>query len=344
MKIAYLFAYFGDGGAEENAILLAQKAKESGNDVIFIIDNHSNESLKRLRKDGLRVLNLPMASSFNPIMVLKSVVGLKNIIRSEHIDIVHSHMLREQSLAITAKIIGVKFALIRTFHRLDQFNWKMRPLMPIYRKFTDAVISISDNMSSYLKANSLVKNVYLIKNGVAKISISKHDKALGFIGRLTAEKGILDFIKANIDILRDNKLVIAGDGPDLGAIKKVIDDNKLNVELIGWIQNKTDFFKKISVLILPSSTEVLPLVIIEAYSCGLPVIAFDLDSLKDLIGADNGMRIDYPNYAKMGQNALELLDRSESYYKSNITKYESEYSVDLMWNKTSKLYKSLLNE
>lgn len=344
MKIAYIFAYFGDGGAEESAILLAQQAKNDGNEVIFIIDKSSELALDRIKGEDFKIINLPMKSSFNPFFVSASAIGLNKIIKSEKIDIVHSHMLREQSVAIGAKILGCKFILVRTFHRLDQFNLKMKPFMPIYRKFTDAIISISDGMSEYLRANGLIDNVHLIKNGVVKVEAPQHIKALGFIGRLTTEKGILKFVKANINILRANKLVIAGDGPDFANLNYFTKMNRLNIEFLGKITDKAKFYKKISVLVLPSRTEVLPLVVLEAYSCGLPVVAFDLNSLRSLIAKGNGVRIEYPNYKQMGQEAVKLIPKSSLYYKANIAKYESDYSVEKMWDKVDKLYKSLLHK
>jgi L-malate glycosyltransferase len=346
MKIAYVFAYFGDGGAEEHAFLLAQKAKQAGHEPLFIISSSSDLSLKRLQNEKFKVINLPMESSFSLFSVGKSAISLKQIIKLEKIDIVHTHMLREQSLAILAKYFGSKFILIRTFHRFDQFNWKMKPLMPMYRRLTDAFISISAAMTDYLKANGLVDRVYLIENGVAKVAAPKHSKALGFIGRLAKEKGILEFVKANINILRINKLVIAGDGPDLEDIKKTIVANKLNIELLGRVLNetKTDFYKKISVLVLPSETEVLPMVVLEAYSCGLPVVAFDVGFLKRLITKDNGVLVRFPDYAQMGQEAFRLLSASDKYYEPNIAAYESKYSNDIMWGKTYDLYRSLLGE
>jgi L-malate glycosyltransferase len=341
MRIAYVFAYFGDGGAEEHAFLLAQKAKQAGHEPLFIISSSSDLSLKRLQNEKFKTINLPMESSFGLFSVRKSAISLKKIIKSEKIDIVHTHMLREHSLAILAKYFGGKFILIRTFHRFDQFNWKMKPLMPMYRRLTDAFISISATMTDYLKANGLTDRVHLIENGVAKVVAPKHSKALGFIGRLAKEKGILEFVRANTSILRDNKLVIAGDGPDLQDIKKIAEANKLNVGLLGKITSKADFYKKISVLVLPSETEVLPLVVLEAYSCGLPVVAFDIESLRSLITKDNGALVKFPDYVQMGQAGLKLLSNSGKYYGPNVARYESNYSADIMWAKTCALYESL---
>lgn len=342
MKIAYVFAYFGDGGAEEHAFLLAKKAKEAGHEVLFIISKSSNSALKKLQNGKFEIIYLPMESSFRPGLVLRSATSLKKLIKSRKIDVVHTHMLREHSLAVVAKLFGSKIVLIRTFHRLDQFDWKMKPLLPIYFKYTDAVISTSMTMSDYLNFNGWKDRFVLIENGVAKVEAAKHEKALGFIGRLANEKGILGFIKANIDILRENKLVIAGDGPDFNNIKEIINDKKLNIELLGNVSNKSDFYKKISVLILPSETEVLPLVVIEAYSCGLPVVAFEIKSLKSLIHNDNGALVVFPDYGQMAKIGLKIMANSNTYLRTNIDIFEQKYSDDIMWSKTSGLYESTI--
>lgn len=341
MTIGYIFSFFGDGGAEENALLIAQKAKQSGYRVFFILSKYTEASEKKLKDSKIEIINLPMESSFNILSVRRSAIDLKKIIENNKIDIIHSHMLREHSIAVISKIIGAKFKLIRTFHRFDQFNIKMKPLMSAYRRYTDAFIAISEQMNQYLIKNGLKNNIYLIKNGVKKVETKKHDMALGYIGRLTKEKGIFNFIKSNTEILQDTKLIIAGDGPDYDEINKYANENKLNVELLGKVVKKADFYKRISVLILPSETEVLPLVVLEAYSCGLPVVAFKIKSLKSLIEKDNGLLVDYPNYSKLGIEAKKVLLKSSSYYMNNIKKYKSEYSIDIMWKNTDKLYQDL---
>ena len=341
MTIAYIFAYFGDGGSEENAFLLAQSAKKAGHKVIFIISSYSSSSILRLEKEGLESVILPMESSFGPLAVTRSAKLLGRTIRDKKIDIVHTHMLREQSLAIMAKIFGCRFILVRTFHRFDQFNNKMKLLMPLYRRFTNAFISISDGMSEYLAKNGVTKKVYLIKNGVPKVAALTHDKALGFIGRLSSEKGILKFVEANVELLQKTKLVIAGDGPDFDKIKKIVDKNRLNVRMIGKITDKAKFYKKISVLVLPSETEVLPLVVLEAFSCGLPVAAFDIKPLRELVANDNGCLAKFPDYFLLGEAAALLLKNPNKYHKTNYKKYKSEYSVERMWAHTGELYNDL---
>jgi len=344
MTIAYIFAYFGDGGAEEHAKLLAGLAAADDNKVIFIISSGLDTTIAGLVDAGFNVIRIPMESSFNPVAVIKSALKLKQVIRDNKIDIIHSHMLREQSLGAIAKLLGARFKLVRTFHRFDQFNWKMRPLMAFYNKFTDSVIAISQGMVEYLKSNGLTDKVELINNGVAQIKCKNHAKSLGFIGRLTDEKGILRFVQANIGMLKKTKLVIAGDGPNGDVIKQLVDDGKLNVTMLGRVENKADFYEKTSVLVLPSRTEVMPLVVLEAYSCGLPVAGFKIDALVDLVTSENGELVECQNYELLGQRATTLLGKSDGYSQVNQAKYESQYSANIMWGQTSALYKQLLGK
>lgn len=341
MKIAYIFAYFGDGGAEAHALTLAKKAREAGYEAIFIISNFTATAQKKLKENKFEFIYLPMESSYNPFKLIKSIWGLRKIVKEKKIDIIHAHMLREQMIANYAKLFGCKFALVRTFHRFDQFNWKMKPFMPLFRKYTDGFIAISEEMNIYMKANGLAKKIHLILNGVEKVEVIGHELAIGFIGRLTHEKGILAFIEENIISLSKTKLVIAGDGPDYEEIDKMVKRECLDVELLGNVSNRADFFNKISVLILPSETEVMPMVVLEAYSCGVPVVAFNLDSLANIIRPENGKLIEFPKYKEMAKVAIDILPNAKSYEQINISAFDQRYSSDIMWQKTFELYYSL---
>ncbi len=341
MKIAYIFAYFGDGGAEAHALILAKKARESGNEAVFIIDKLTATAQKRLEENDFEFLYLPMESSYNPVKMIKSIHSLKKTIKEKKIDIIHAHMLREQMITNYAKLFGCKVILVRTFHRFDQFNRQMKPFMPLFRKYTDAFIAISEEMNTYMQNNGLKDNVHLILNGVEKVDAPSHELAIGFIGRLTHEKGILSFIEQNTLILNETKLVVAGDGPDYEEIAKMVERDCLKVELMGNVANRAEFFKKISVLVLPSETEVMPMVVLEAYSCGVPVVAFNLESLKNIVKPENGQLVEFPNYQEMAKEAVDMLSNINNYSKANILAFDRSYSDAIMWQKTFELYTAL---
>lgn len=345
MRICYPFCYPGGGGTEWHALYLAREARKSGDEVFFIL-NGEGFLTEQVKKEGFASMQLDMSSSFNPIKVLKAILALKKYFKENEIDIVHTHMLREQALAIGAKIFGAKIKLIRTFHRVDQFNWKMKPLMWLFNLETDYFIAISNYMIGYLKENGIKGPVELVYNGVTRIPAEKHEKALGFMGRVVPEKGILNFVKENYKLLENKKFYVGGVGEDLEKLEQFVKDKKLkNIDILGRVHDTTGFFEKISVFVLPASHEVLPLVALEAFSCGIPVVAFDLPVLAEMIDGKNGIRIECGDYKKLAETALEMLNGNKlaEYQKAAKESYENNYTIEQMWHKTEALYKKVVS-
>lgn len=104
-----------------------------------------------------------------------------------------------------------------------------------------------------------------------------------FIGRLTIEKGV-SFLLKTFSAL-DFEIRIAGEGP---LTEEVVKYSKLypNIKFLGSL-SKQDVFKELqscSALIFPSIWfEGMPLVIIEAFACGIPVIASKLGAMESMI-------------------------------------------------------------
>jgi len=102
-----------------------------------------------------------------------------------------------------------------------------------------------------------------------------------FVGRLSNEKGILTLLKAWQQI--DLKINIAGDGP---LFKQLINKATNNINFLGNI-DKTSVLKEMEraeFLIMPSECyEGFPMVLVEAFSQGLPVIASRLGGMKEIV-------------------------------------------------------------
>ena len=346
MKIVYLVTYPGNGGAEAYSLYLAREARLAGHEVCFVLGEETGELVEKVREEKFDLLFLPMKSSFNPFAVLNSVFKLRRIISDYKPDIIHTQMLREQSLVIAAKIFGSKTKLVRTFHRLDQFDWKMLPLMWLYQKDTDAFIAVSDFVKEYLAVNGIHKKVYVIRNGTVEVETKIKKKGLGYLGRIAPEKGIYKFIESNKELLSKTSLTVGGDGPEIEALSNLVQKKSINVKLLGRVENRNKFFELFNVLVLPSSTEALPLVVIEAFSAGTPVVAFDLPSLRGLINENNGALVKAGDYKKLASKAIEIMNSKEykKYSTSAKALYKHSFTVEKTWFDTERLYQKLTSK
>jgi glycosyltransferase involved in cell wall biosynthesis len=124
-----------------------------------------------------------------------------------------------------------------------------------------------------------------------KLSTYKKEVHFVFLSRIEKEKGIYIAIDAFRKFTENNperpsKLVIAGDGPDLPAVKKYIETNKIvNIILLGHVhaETKRKVLFESHVMIFPSFTEGLPNVILEGMLYGMPIISRAVGGIPEVV-------------------------------------------------------------
>lgn len=113
---------------------------------------------------------------------------------------------------------------------------------------------------------------------------------IGYIGRLSEEKGIQHFAKALPAILSDRqdlRVLIGGDGQLKEEIETSLQEGwgVARVTLPGWISHDDlpNYLNQLRLLVLPSYTEGLPNIMLEAMACGTPVLATPVGAIPDVI-------------------------------------------------------------
>ena len=166
-----------------------------------------------------------------------------------------------------------------------------------------------------------------------KKNFDEKDTLVGYIGRLSEEKGTLNFVKAIPEILEESgetEFLIGGDGQLRDKIEEYLDVASLNdkVKLAGWIphNNLPDYLNKLKLLVIPSYTEGLPNILLEAMACGTPVLATPVGAIPDVVKdgetgfilednspkciAKNVVRVlEYPNLDEIVKNARKLVEK-----------------------------------
>lgn len=115
-------------------------------------------------------------------------------------------------------------------------------------------------------------------------------RVLLFVGRVTAQKGIVDFIESRaeglLERLADHHIVIMGEGncsEKLGAVRLASRFSD-RLHLVGWQSQALGWMKQAELLFLPSRYEGMPNVVLEAMAAGLPVVVFEVDGVRELLG------------------------------------------------------------
>ena len=113
---------------------------------------------------------------------------------------------------------------------------------------------------------------------------------IGFVGRLSSEKGIIEFLKSIPIILNarpDLKFIIVGDGPLRNYVESFIKRNNLSskILLLGFVPHEKlpHIYRKLKLLVLPSYSEGVPNVLLEAMACGTPVLASPVGGIPSII-------------------------------------------------------------
>jgi hypothetical protein len=120
LNVLHLINHLGRGGSEKYICLLAKKLH---NRLCRFYAAYSEEGGGRelFEKAGIDLLKLEMR---NPIDI-RAAAGLKALCARLSIDVVHTHFLRENYIAVLSKILGNKAKIINTRHMLFK-NTKRR--------------------------------------------------------------------------------------------------------------------------------------------------------------------------------------------------------------------------
>ncbi|BFN36296.1 glycosyltransferase family 4 protein [Fidelibacter multiformis] len=132
-----------------------------------------------------------------------------------------------------------------------------------------------------------------------------------FMGRIIPAKGVDLLVEAMRQVQSPCHLTIVGTGSDLPHIKNLIDKYNLRsrITLAGWVKDPEKYYQKADMVLIPSRwQEPFGLAGVEAFSYGLPVIAFDVGGIHEwLIDHCNGYRVPPNDVSSFASTIDELL-------------------------------------
>ena len=180
-------------------------------------------------------------------------------------------------------------------------------------------------------------------------SVRKIPKSLLFVGRIDKRKGVEFLIKAMRLVVKeipDVKLFIGGTGKDMPKLKKYVKRHNLgeNVEFLGFIfeDKLNEWYNKVQCVVVPSVFEGFGLTAIETMSCGTPVIATNVNGLKDIVENDvNGFLVEYNDIPSLSDRIIYLLGnktKQAEFIKKGKKKVATVYNWDITLERILKVY------
>ena len=178
----------------------------------------------------------------------------------------------------------------------------------------------------------------------------EHDSnciVFGRIGRLVDGKGNNNLIRSFAKLMacsksKNMKLLFAGVGPNQSALEKLSAELEIedNVIFSGLISQEA-FFSNVNIMISPSLMEATPLVIAEALSCRVPVIATKVGGVPEMIEHERTGYLIEPNNIEELCNAMEIFlsdpDGFNRYAEQGYLIYKEKFSLEIMRNKIASL-------
>ncbi len=283
MKVLHVITTIDRGGAENQLLLLVREQVKLGHEVSVFPLKGKLELEQQFAAYGATILSKSSNVSF-----IFQILALKSL--SKKFTVIHAHLPRAEILtALTSK---GKFVLSR--HNCESFI-PSKPgaissfLSRVVCKRAYAVIAISETVKIYLEeTNEVAANqIKIVRYGFDK-NIKYSDKQdapilqgnpiIGTISRLTPQKDLQTLILAFSKIVCDHqnaRLIIVGEGILKESLQVLT--SKLGiadkVDWLGRTSSPLEVISQMTTFVMTSKYEGFGLVVLEAISQGVPVIA-----------------------------------------------------------------------
>ena len=244
---------------------------------------------------------------------------------------IFARLMRKRIILIHPGIDAIKKTAKITY-RKKLMGMGGRIILPIVRilerlscALSNRIVAFSPNLTQtalkrYVNKISRNGSRFFVDDTHFKVEkdINSRENVIGYFGRLSEIKGVMNFIKAISMISGESAIdgfVIGGDGPLRDEIEKKIKDAKLEgrVKFIGWIPHDKlpEYLNEIKFLIIPSYTEVGPQLLFEAMACGTPVLATPVGVVPNVIkNGESGFIMENNSPECIVENIIRALEHS----------------------------------
>jgi glycosyltransferase involved in cell wall biosynthesis len=303
-RIAYILTPITFGGAEKVSLNFLRTVDRNRFDVQPILLTRPWEEEPyfacELQQLGYAYDTIPVGlkASGDRLRVPRVAWRLHSILKHGAFNLVHTHGYFADICGLpVARLLAINsistcHGFIANDRKLSIYNLLDKYALRLSR----AVIAVSEGIKDELTRSGIQNlRIEVIPNAVEppageeelrarrqekrrSLAIAPHEHLVGFLGRLSEEKGLTYLIEAAAE-LRDAavpvKLLLIGDGPERSPLEQLVRARGLESMVIfaGFQTDIENWLPAFDSFVLPSLTEGTPMALLEAMAVGVPVIA-----------------------------------------------------------------------
>lgn len=351
-RVVHLITTINRGGAENQLLTLVREQLKLGYSVEVLPLKGEPELLEQFISLGATV-NLTLLN-LNPII---QALAMRRAVSGETV-ILHSHLPRAELLSLFS---GKSLRRVVSRHNAEPFfpgapkfisNFFSRQVL----RNTDNCIAISKAVEKYMREQHEVCNSQKIQvvhygyggNLSARVERNESKPAenivIGTIARLAPQKDLVTLLKAFANLNRGQskyqfKLQIIGEGK-LEVELKELAKNLGQSDKISWIGKTSDvnsYLEQWDLFVLSSLYEGFGLVLLEAMSHGIPIVAANNSAIPEVLGTDYEFLFETSNALDLEEKIFEIITS-----KKNFSEYSRQrlqlFRPELMAQNINEVY------
>lgn len=329
------------GGTETQTLTLASVLLAAGWKVAVCCYHESDPAVvSAFESAGARVILLGLSRRLGLIGI---ALKLRGSFRALHPDVVHVQYLAPGFTAVlAARAAGVRIVFATVHQPGNVYGPRERWLLRLSSRLCTAFFAVSAAVERSWFGDAALFDPDLphsgrrhgtIYNAVdapgisdagrgvdpaalrRSVDIAAAAPVLGFVGRLRREKGLDVLIRALPAVVvsfPDVRLLVVGEGPDSGALhelarSKGVLDRVVWMGMCGKLET-WQLLTAMDVAVIPSRFEGFGLAAAEAQAAGLPVVAADVDGLREVIAdGQTGLLVPPGNPSALAEALVRLL-------------------------------------
>lgn len=347
MKILQVITRSELGGAQTVVVQLANRLSDK-HDVVLVAGEGDGKMWEMVSPRVTCVRSRYLQRALSPVKDIRAALELRRIYRKHRPDVIHLHSSKAGTLG---RLVFPTKKVVYTVHGFDSIRLAFRKFMPVERilqRACSAIVAVSNYDEKNLHNEGIIHNVSTIYNGITtpdsnsveRLNIANNYKKIVLsIARVNPPKEPKLFIET-ARLLPQYGFIWIGNQESV----EYLGDIPANCHFLGNIVNAGAYCAQADLFMLPSNYEGLPMVIIEAMSCGVPVVASDVGGVSEIVRNDiNGYTL--PNRAELFAEKIETILSNENLYarmsKNALEIFERELTIDKMVEGYMAVYRSL---